>query len=102
MDSVQNDFKRAQIRTVDVFERSYKSWEILGFVDAQLKEDFIDNTIVTSHKLCVHEKYPEFIKEPKYDKLHLMMYQSYVEAMESVAFVPTPSYGDGQELHNLR
>ena len=101
MESLQYDFKRAQIRTVDVFKRPYKPWEILGFVDAKLTEDFIDNTFVTSHKLCIHENYPEFIKEPKYDKLNLMMYQSYVEAMESVAFVPTPSYGDGQGFTQL-
>ena len=91
---IMYDFGSAETETLELFQNAFSAWEVLGFVDANLTKQFIDNVFVKSHKLCEHENYSEFLKESQHENLHKIVYKSYVDAMDYVAFVPTPSYGN--------
>ena len=73
----------------------YETWRILGFLDAKITEQLIDDVFTKSHKLCEHPDVEQLISsDKKHEKFFSMIYTNYIQSMEFVRYVKIPSYGN--------
>ena len=78
-----------------ITRQCYEAWQILGFLDAKITAQLIDDVFTKSHKLCQHPDVEQLISSDKnHKKLYSMIYTSYIQSMEFVKYVNIPSYGN--------
>ena len=110
--TVENDFQSfssVSISTVKVHQAStdviYKlhptQWQILGFIDAEVTEKYIDGGEVATHKLCVHPNFELFVNKSRTTQLLNVVTDAYLQTFDYADIVPTKRFGENSSFTEM-
>ena len=110
--TVENDFhsfSSVSISTVSVHQAStdviYKvhptQGQILGFIDAEVTEKYINGGEVATHKLCVHPNFELFLNKSRTTQLLNLETDAYLQTLDYADIVPTKRFGENSSFTEM-
>ena len=76
-------------------------WQVLGFIDAEITENYIDNSEIQTHKRCIHPNFEAFINKTRTKSLFDLVLRSYLQTLDHADIVPTESFSNNNSLTEM-
>ena len=76
-------------------------WQVLGFIDAEVTENYIDNSEIQTHKLCIHPNFELFINKTRTKSLFDLVLRSYLQTLDYADIVPTERFGNNSSFTEM-
>ena len=83
------------------FQIHSTQWQVLGFIDAEVTENYIHNSAIQTHKRCIHPNFEAFINKTRTKSLVDLVLRSYLQTLDPADIVPTESFSNNNSFTEM-